>query len=613
MTKIVSEILSKYEGENPGVKANLARMLNQGALGGTGKMVILPVDQGFEHGPARSFAANPDAYDPHYHYKLAIDAGMNAYAAPLGMIEAGADTFAGQIPTILKANSANSLIPKNAPFDQAITASVDDALRLGCSAIGFTIYPGSSQALSMFDQIRAMRNEAAAKGIATVIWSYPRGEDLDKNGETAIDISAYAAQVAGLLADRNRAQNDIASLQGERATLLSEQEALSLALAETRTEIDAQSEVARLAAARREALEALVADLRSQTVEQQQQAQALSSRVEELQGQLSDEETARLVEAAAAQALRDRLEDADAELTAMTMALEGQRQEAEDTLTLLAAAKATNENLDAQLLQALQQIETAQSQAQVRDEWAERLTRVLAQMEVSQSESVDTMNALEAELSRIRTESSVARAALTAELNAAQTRASDTRDALEAELAQTRAEAARTQDSLRAELAAAAVRSAAAQAELEAALSQQTAQNVQTQSQFESELGRLQAENALIRRTLEAQLATAVADAEAAQSALTAQLTQARTQAAATEQGLQDQLVNQQVASAAAEAALRAQLAQQQNEGSNRVGALESEVAGLRTDLAAARSTVQSTDQERAQTEARLLKALESL
>lgn len=199
MTKIVSDILSKYEGENPGVKANLARMLNQGALGGTGKMVILPVDQGFEHGPARSFAANPAAYDPQYHYKLAIDAGMNAYAAPLGMIEAGADTFAGQIPTILKANSANSLIPNCAPNDQAITASVDDALRLGCSAIGFTIYPGSSQALSMFDQIRAMRNEAAAKGIATVIWSYPRGEDLDKNGETAIDIAAYAAQVAGLL------------------------------------------------------------------------------------------------------------------------------------------------------------------------------------------------------------------------------------------------------------------------------------------------------------------------------------------------------------------------------------------------------------------------------
>ena len=174
-TRAVQKILGHHEGETPGVKANLARMLMTGKLGGTGKMIILPVDQGFEHGPARSFAPNPAAYDPHYHYQLAIDAGLNAYAAPLGIIEAGADTFAGQIPTILKVNSANSLIPGAAPKTQAITASVDDALRLGCSAIGFTIYPGSSAALDMFSDIAAMRAEAAAKGIATVIWSYPRG------------------------------------------------------------------------------------------------------------------------------------------------------------------------------------------------------------------------------------------------------------------------------------------------------------------------------------------------------------------------------------------------------------------------------------------------------
>jgi len=174
-------------------------MLMQGKLGGTGKMIILPVDQGFEHGPARSFAPNPAAYDPHYHYQLAIDAGMNAYAAPLGMIEAGADTFAGQIPTILKVNSANSLMSGTAGKNQAITASVDDALRLGCAAIGFTIYPGSDCALGMFEEISAMRQEAAAKGVATVIWSYPRGEAITKDGETAIDVAAYAAQIAALL------------------------------------------------------------------------------------------------------------------------------------------------------------------------------------------------------------------------------------------------------------------------------------------------------------------------------------------------------------------------------------------------------------------------------
>lgn len=198
-TKIVQNILRNYEGETPGVKANLARILMEGRLGGTGKMIILPVDQGFEHGPARSFSVNAPAYDPHYHYQLAIDAGLNAYAAPLGPLEAGADTFAGQIPTILKVNSANSLIPSMAPKTQAITASVDDALRLGCSAIGFTVYPGSSSALEMFSDIAEMRREAAAKGIATVIWSYPRGEELDKDGETAADVTAYAAHIASLL------------------------------------------------------------------------------------------------------------------------------------------------------------------------------------------------------------------------------------------------------------------------------------------------------------------------------------------------------------------------------------------------------------------------------
>ena len=190
---------ANYEGETPGVKANLCRMLMHGKLGGTGKMIILPVDQGFEHGPARSFAPNPAGYDPHYHYQLAIDAGLNAYAAPLGSLEAGADTFAGQIPTILKVNSANSLMSGTAGKDQAITASVDDALRLGCSAIGFTIYPGSDCGLEMFEEIVEMRREAAAKGVATVIWSYPRGEAITKDGETAIDVAAYAAHIAALL------------------------------------------------------------------------------------------------------------------------------------------------------------------------------------------------------------------------------------------------------------------------------------------------------------------------------------------------------------------------------------------------------------------------------
>jgi len=193
VTQRVKKILDNYESDNPGTKANLARLLMAGKLGGTGKMVILPVDQGFEHGPARSFAPNPPAYDPHYHFQLAIDAGLSAYAAPLGMIEAGADSFAGQIPTILKVNSSNSW---STSINQAVTATVEDALRLGCSAIGFTIYPGSDDIFELMEEIRELSQEAKAVGIATVIWSYPRGGDISKAGELALDVGAYAAHMA---------------------------------------------------------------------------------------------------------------------------------------------------------------------------------------------------------------------------------------------------------------------------------------------------------------------------------------------------------------------------------------------------------------------------------
>ena len=199
LTERVRTILSHYESDNPGSKANLARILMQGKLGGTGKLVILPVDQGFEHGPARSFAPNPPAYDPHYHFQLALDAGLSAYAAPLGFLEGGASTFAGAIPLILKVNSANSLARAKENPSQAVTASVKDALRLGCAAIGFTIYPGSDEAYTMMEEIAEMGREAKSYGLAVVIWSYPRGGNLSKNGETAIDICAYAAHMAALL------------------------------------------------------------------------------------------------------------------------------------------------------------------------------------------------------------------------------------------------------------------------------------------------------------------------------------------------------------------------------------------------------------------------------
>ena len=199
MTGIIKKILNNYESDNPGVKANLANILMSGKLAGTGKLVILPVDQGFEHGPARSFAKNSLGYDPHYHFKLAINAGLSAFAAPLGMLEAGADTFAGQIPLIMKVNSSNSLSREKGAPTQAITGSVSEAIRLGCSAVGFTIYPGSDAALDMITEIQDIALEAKDAGLAVVVWSYPRGGDISKEGETAIDIVSYAAHMAALV------------------------------------------------------------------------------------------------------------------------------------------------------------------------------------------------------------------------------------------------------------------------------------------------------------------------------------------------------------------------------------------------------------------------------
>jgi len=195
MTEAVDRILANYAGETPGVIGNLRRLLMHGTLGGTGKLVILPVDQGFEHGPARSFAPNPEGYDPGYHPKLAVETGCNGYAAPLGFIEAIAHEYAGQLPLILKVNNSDSLADPGEPCS-ALTSSVEDALRLGCSAIGFTIYPGSGLRNEMYQQIRDLISDARSVGLPTVIWSYARGGDMTKEGETAVDVIAYAAQIA---------------------------------------------------------------------------------------------------------------------------------------------------------------------------------------------------------------------------------------------------------------------------------------------------------------------------------------------------------------------------------------------------------------------------------
>jgi class I fructose-bisphosphate aldolase len=197
-TDRVKQILSNYGSDNPGTLTQIARLLNSGRLAGTGKLVILPVDQGFEHGAARSFGPNPAAYDPDYHFQLAIDSGCNAYAAPLGFLEAGAAKFAGQIPLILKLNNSDTLAKMDQPIS-AITGSVEDALRLGCVAVGYTIYPGSGARNQMYEDLREITIEAKRKGLCVVVWSYPRGSAISKAGETAVDVVAYGAQIAAQL------------------------------------------------------------------------------------------------------------------------------------------------------------------------------------------------------------------------------------------------------------------------------------------------------------------------------------------------------------------------------------------------------------------------------
>lgn len=229
MTPRVKEILSWYGAENPGVLTNLARLLNHGRLAGTGKLVILPVDQGFEHGPARSFASNPAAYNPLFHFELAIEAGCNAFAAPLGLLEAGVREFAGEIPLILKVNDNDVLGGEDDP-NQALTSSVHDALRLGCCAVGFTIYPGSTRQLEMYGQLRAYAEEAKRNGLAVVVWSYPRGGGMSKAGETAIDVVGYAAQIAAQLgANIIKAKLPTAHIEQEAARKVYEEQAIPVA------------------------------------------------------------------------------------------------------------------------------------------------------------------------------------------------------------------------------------------------------------------------------------------------------------------------------------------------------------------------------------------------
>ena len=177
----INEILSWYPALTGEQSENLLKFLTYGRIGGSGKFVILPVDQGFEHGPGRSFESNPAMYDPVNQAELAIAAGCNAYAAPLGALEAAFDaTKRAGIPTILKINSHDLMMPDDYDPYPAITSWAEDAVRLGSSAVGFTIYPGS----------------VYARGSGLIPAS---SETASKDIETAVDVIAYGVQIACLL------------------------------------------------------------------------------------------------------------------------------------------------------------------------------------------------------------------------------------------------------------------------------------------------------------------------------------------------------------------------------------------------------------------------------
>ena len=189
----VEEILSWYKHTNtPEQQENLSKILNYGRIGGTGKLMILPIDQILEHGPGRAFEPNPVMYDPLEQAQFAVDGGFNAYAAPLGSLERAYEVLARHnIPTILKVNAHTLMIPDGDNPKPSIHSWVDDAVRLGCSAVGFTLYPGSLYSNEMEQQAKALIADARKAGLITILWVYPRGEGLIKGQERAVDVIAY--------------------------------------------------------------------------------------------------------------------------------------------------------------------------------------------------------------------------------------------------------------------------------------------------------------------------------------------------------------------------------------------------------------------------------------
>jgi class I fructose-bisphosphate aldolase len=181
-------------GLSPGKRTRLKRLLYDYGPGG-GTLLVLPIDQGLEHGPV-DFFENPAALDPEYQYALAKEGKFSAIALHIGLAEKYYHEFAGEVPLILKLNGKTS-IPSDAQSFSGLTGSVEDAVRLGADAVGYTVYVGSPAQDRDFLQFSQVREAADRFGMPVIVWAYPRGEAVaKKGGKESLYAIDYAARVA---------------------------------------------------------------------------------------------------------------------------------------------------------------------------------------------------------------------------------------------------------------------------------------------------------------------------------------------------------------------------------------------------------------------------------
>jgi len=185
-------------GVESGKRARLHRILFGAGLR-NGTAMFLPYDQGLEHGP-RDFFANSVAGDPRYVFELAIECEFNGIAMQIGLAEKYYAQFAGAIPLIVKLNGKTDIPADGDPLSP-LNATVQDAVRLGAEAVGYTLYVGSPRQADDFAQLRQVRQDAARFGMPLIIWAYPRGSAMAAKGGLdslyAVDYAARAAQELG--------------------------------------------------------------------------------------------------------------------------------------------------------------------------------------------------------------------------------------------------------------------------------------------------------------------------------------------------------------------------------------------------------------------------------